>query len=60
MAFVVKKNATQQFHQERMHRAVSGEQFFFRKEKPRAPYVNVAMQIFPPSNGSNTVSSTKA
>jgi hypothetical protein len=43
-----------------MHRAVSGEQFFFRKEKPRAPYVNVAMQIFPSSNGSNTASSTKA
>jgi len=60
MSFVVKKNATQKFHQERMHRAISGEQFYFRKEKPKAPYVNVAMQIFPPSNGSNTASSTKA
>ena len=60
MSAVVKKNPTQAFHQELMHKALSGEQFYFRKEKPKAPYVNVAMQIFPPSNGSNTASSTKA
>jgi hypothetical protein len=60
MAFVVKKNATQKFHQERMHRAVSGEQFYFRKEMPKSQYVNVAMQMMPPSGATNTASSTKA
>jgi hypothetical protein len=60
MAQVVKKNPTQQFHQERMHRAISGEQFFFRKEMPKSMYVNVAMQMMPPSKASNTASSTKA
>ena len=60
MAAVVKKNPQQKFHQERMHRAVSGEQFYFRKEMPKKLYVNVAMQMFPSSAATNTASSTKA
>jgi hypothetical protein len=60
MAAVVKKNPTQQFHQELMHKALSGEQFYFRKEMPKSMYVNVAMQMMPPSGASNTASSTKA
>jgi hypothetical protein len=60
MAAVVKKNPQQKFHQERMHRAISGEQFYFRKEMPKSMYVNVAMQMMPPSGASNTASSTKA
>ena len=60
MAFTVKKNPTQAFHQDLMHKALSGEQFFFRKEMPKSMYVNVAMQMMPPSKASNTASSTKA
>lgn len=60
MAEVVKKNPQQKFHQERMHQAISGEQFYFRKEMPKSQYVNVAMQMVPPSGASNTASSTKA
>ena len=60
MAAVVKKNPTQKFHQELMHKALSGEQFYFRKEMPKSQYVNVAMQMMPPNQASNTASSTKA
>jgi len=57
---IVKKNPTQKFHQELMHKALSGEQFYFRKEMPKKLYVNVAMQMFPSSAATNTASSTKA
>jgi len=60
MAAVVKKNPTQKFHRELMHKALSGEQFYVRKEMPKSMYVNVAMQMMPPSGASNTASSTKA
>jgi hypothetical protein len=60
MAFIVKKNPQQKLHQELGHHALSGEQFFFRKEMPKSMYINVAMQMMPPSKTSNTASSTKA
>lgn len=60
MSAVVRKNPQQKFHQERMHRAISGEQFYFRKEMPKKLYTNVAMQMLPSSAATNTASSTKA
>ena len=57
---IVKKNPQQKFHQELMHKALSGEQFYFRKEMPKSMYTNVAMQMVPSSAATNTASSTKA
>jgi hypothetical protein len=42
-----------------MNKNVSGEQFN-KSIMPKSMYVNVAMQMMPPSQASNTASSTKA
>jgi len=58
MAFV-NKTPQERIHTQMMNKNISGEQFN-KSIMPKDRYVNVAMQMMPPSMASNTASSTKA